>query len=296
MASINLLESTITISTSYSLNSGSRLARRVQASDLPPEMRQEFDLLCDEDFKMCTTTFLFDLAGAIFENQQGNPVVHYSHATDSTSWKSSFFGPDYSSQFLRDACPLIRSGNTHQFKHRSLLEYLYAVTVYDLINNASFPLLPNFVDHPLSRISLSDHQMTIKLLADRVPQDSSFKDRLIAMLEESKTFSTASMAASNAITILVKSGMRFNSADLRTIKIRGANLTEGEFDSADLRESDLTDVILDRCWLRNARFEGSSMKGARFGELPAVDLRGMPSASAYSRNTSNWPLATGMAG
>ncbi|KAF9089457.1 hypothetical protein BGX29_012043, partial [Mortierella sp. GBA35] len=184
--------------------------RRAQASDLPPEMRQGFNLLCDEDFKMCATTFLFDLAGAIFENQQGNPVVYYSHATDSTSWKSAFFGPDYSSQFLRDACPLIRSGNTHQFKHRSLLEYLYAVTVYDLINNASFPLLPNFVNHPLSRISLSDHQMTTKLLADRVPQDASFKDRLIAMLEESKTFSAANMAASNAITILVKSGMRFN--------------------------------------------------------------------------------------
>ncbi|OAQ31835.1 WD40 repeat-like protein [Linnemannia elongata AG-77] len=93
------------------------------------------------------------------------------------------------------------------------------------------------------------------------------------------------------MTILVRSGMRFNSADLRGIRIKGANLAGGEFDSADLRDADLTNVILDKCWLRQARLEGTRLRRARFGELPFINLSGMPSMSAFSTDGRLYAVA-----
>ncbi|KAG0195708.1 HIR complex subunit, partial [Mortierella sp. NVP41] len=134
-------------------------------------------------------------------------------------------------------------------------------------------------------MSISERPMAVQFLADRAQNSEPFRSWLIEMVRESRNnVGDNHTLAANAMTILVRSRMRFNSANLQGIKIRGANLTEGEFDSADLRESDLTDVILDRCWLRNARFEGSCMKGVKFGESASIALRGMPSASAYSQD------------
>ncbi|KAF8943055.1 hypothetical protein BGZ47_005832 [Haplosporangium gracile] len=103
--------------------------------------------------------------------------------------------------------------------------------------------------------------------------------------------------------------MRFNGADLRYIKIKGANLTGGEFDLADFRDADLTNVTFDKSWLREARLEGACLKGSKFGESPYSLLEDVPAVSAYSLdgslcavalehgsltvyNTSNWTPAS----
>ncbi len=53
----------------------------------------------------------------------GNPVVDYSLFKDKGSCKDTFFGREEENQLLRDAWPLIRSGNHYRFIHKSLLEY-----------------------------------------------------------------------------------------------------------------------------------------------------------------------------
>ncbi|KAF8943057.1 hypothetical protein BGZ47_005834 [Haplosporangium gracile] len=136
--------------------------------------------------------------------------------------------------------------------------------------------------HKLGLTNIAKCSMAVQFLADRVQNDQFFKEQLVETVRESKSSDgTEQTLAANAMTILVRSGMRFNSADLRGIRIKGANLTGGEFDAADLRDSDLTGTILDKCWLRQAGFQGAKLGGAQFGEKP-LDLHHVPNVAAYS--------------
>ncbi|KAG0280211.1 hypothetical protein BGZ96_001642 [Linnemannia gamsii] len=137
-------------------------------------------------------------------------------------------------------------------------------------------------DHALGFSDITNRSMTVQFLADRVQKSQYFKEQLVETVHESPNSDiNYQTLAANAITILVRSGMRFNSADLQGIKIKGANLTGGEFDSADLRNSNLTDVTFDKCWLRQARFEEAVLAGSKFGESPYIPLEDVSSASAY---------------
>ncbi|KAF9899269.1 hypothetical protein EC991_009216, partial [Linnemannia zychae] len=138
-------------------------------------------------------------------------------------------------------------------------------------------------DHRLALTTITKHAFVILLLAYRVRNSPDFKELLEETVRQSRNNpSTDQTLAANAMTILVRSGMRFNSADLQGIKIRGANLTGGEFDSADLRNADLRNTILDKCCLRGARLEGAKLDGAEFGVLPYVDLSTIESISPES--------------
>ncbi|KAF9934472.1 hypothetical protein FBU30_001965 [Linnemannia zychae] len=122
-------------------------------------------------------------------------------------------------------------------------------------------------DHPLGVMSISSLSMIIQFLADRVQKSSLFKEQLIETVRNSRTKDSDDQTlAANAMTILVRSGMTFNGADLSGIKIKGANLTGGKFYSADFCNSDLRDVIFDRDWSDHARFEGAKMSGIQFGK------------------------------
>ncbi|KAG0376359.1 hypothetical protein BGX24_007872 [Mortierella sp. AD032] len=148
-------------------------------------------------------------------------------------------------------------------------------------------------DNKLGTPNIAERSMVVQVLADRVRNNPEFKERLMERVRESAnnpSNSTDHILAANAMTILVRSGVRFNSADLRGIKIKGANLTGGDFDSADLRDSDLRDVIFDKCWLRKARLEGAQLKGARFGES-LLELQDIPITSAYSRDGKHFAVA-----
>ncbi|KAF9110772.1 hypothetical protein BGW39_004592, partial [Mortierella sp. 14UC] len=119
-------------------------------------------------------------------------------------------------------------------------------------------------DHKLSVTNIAKRSMAIQFLADRVQDNTVFMKQLVETVRESRNNVNGAdqTLAANAMTILVRSGMRFNSADLQGIRIQGANLTGGEFDSADLRNADLRNTILDKCCLRNARLEGAKLDAA----------------------------------
>ncbi|KAG0350371.1 hypothetical protein BGX24_008162, partial [Mortierella sp. AD032] len=84
---------------------------------------------------------------------------------------------------------------------------------------------PSIVDHPLSWRSLVAEPSILEFLSDRVQQEPAFKDKLLAIVEQSKVNKEIRKAAANAITILVRAGVRFNKTDLRGIQIPGADLS-----------------------------------------------------------------------
>ncbi|KAG0063574.1 WD_REPEATS_REGION domain-containing protein, partial [Linnemannia elongata] len=126
--------------------------RRLQSNTLTTADRIVFNELLDMGFVSKSIDYSTRLALAIFEQHGGNPIVQYVH--DKDSWKTQFFGQDAQVRLLRDSSPLTRTGNLHQFLHRSMLEYFFSRAIFDPSSHGgddestpqTNPVLPD--DHP----------------------------------------------------------------------------------------------------------------------------------------------------
>ncbi|KAF9128900.1 hypothetical protein BG015_004273, partial [Linnemannia schmuckeri] len=144
-----------------------------------------------------------------------------------------------------------------------------AVFTHQAGNPFGVPPSPS-VDHALNKRSLVQETSILQFLSELVQQDTMFEDQLHQFLELSKTDAQVSKAATNAMTILVKAGVRFKGKDLHGIRIPGADLTGGQFDSASLKGADLSRTNLARAWLQYADLDGAQLTGSIFGELEFI--------------------------
>ncbi|KAF9127054.1 WD_REPEATS_REGION domain-containing protein [Mortierella sp. 14UC] len=254
--------------------------RRLQEHRLRDVKLDALEILLADGFERNGILFQKELALAIFREQEGRPIVDYSHKRDWMTWKAQFFGLDPDRSLLRDSSLLSRVGNQYRFVHRSILKYFFSCTIWDTTRHAVefapeafLDATGNYLsirDHPLSQRNLVPEPSIIQFLAERVQALPCFKQQLHGYIELSKLDPQASQAAANAITILIRAGVRFNGADMRGIRIPGADLTAEQFDSAQLQDSDLTGVNLTKTWLREADFSRAKMGGSLFGELPCL--------------------------
>ncbi|KAG9063964.1 hypothetical protein KI688_004078 [Linnemannia hyalina] len=265
---------------------------RLEASPLSSEERLELDMLIEDNFLYHGIHYQKDLATAIFIDHAGNPVVKYTHLRDKNTWKAAFFNPNGQAKLLRESSTVKRSGAFFRFLHRSLLEYFYSRTIYDPLDYGEEAVdgLDEREPGPdlmtcLSQLNIITEPSIVQFLAERVPQNPSFRQQLLDAVEESKVNATTEavkIAAMTAITILVKAGVTFHGADLRGVKIPGADLSGGQFDYAQFQGADLTGVNLSRSWLREADLSGAKTDGVQFGELPYLELGDTVRACAYS--------------
>ncbi|KAF9909822.1 hypothetical protein EC991_007993 [Linnemannia zychae] len=259
---------------------------RLESSILSDSERSEFYLILDDadGFEYHSIRFQKNLAAAIFKEQDGQPVVSYTQVYGETTWKSSFFSSDAHTKLLRESSTLTRSGDFFRFIHRSLQEYFYSRMVYDPLDYDPDSDRPPTADPKvaLSQRNFVSEPSVLQFLAERVEMDASFKAQLLSALEDSKKDSKAGVAASNAISILVKAEERFNGIDLRGIRIPGADLCRGEFDSVDMEGADLTNINLTKTWLRQANLSKARMDGVQFGELPYLAFDDIVTSIAFS--------------
>ncbi|KAG9063959.1 hypothetical protein KI688_004073 [Linnemannia hyalina] len=265
---------------------------RIQPNKLSQKELEAYKPM-ENDFIGYGVDYLLRLAAAIFKKQGGNPVVQYVHRQDKDSWKAEFFGTDPEATLLREASPLTRTDNQFRFVHRSVLEYLLSRVIYNPVDTVEEGMDPESEiapptalssngNNPLFQKNLLGEPSIIQFLCDRVKSTPDFEQQLRAVIDLSKSDETATIAAINAITILVRADVAFHGADLRGVKIPGADLSGGQFDYAQFQGADLTDVNLSRSWLRGADLSGAQMDGVQFGELPYLELEKDVIACAYS--------------
>ncbi|KAF8979920.1 hypothetical protein BGZ46_004838 [Entomortierella lignicola] len=268
-------------------------------------------------------TYLKEFATAIFDNQGGNPVISYSGFYDRKTWKEEFFDQIDGKNLLLGAMPLICSGTQYRFIHRSILDYGLTLAIFDpnacedynkpslssfrhgssdLIQSiecttsgekSSIVSLQTILDSPLGRKSYVKESSILEFLVERAQQQPVFMERLHAVIEGSKVDETTRIAATNAITTLVKAGVQFNGADLRGIRIPGADLSNGSFDSAQLEGADLRKVNLRGIWLQNADLSRAQISGVQFGELPFIQGDDSFNFCTYSPNGETLAMASG---
>ena len=286
--------------------------KRLGEKGMSSRTRETFEKLSAEGFTLNGIEYLKMFAVAIYKEQGGQPVVKYSQLIDRGSWKEAFFNCR-EMQLLHEACPLTRNGNQHRFIHRSLLEYSLARAVFDPQDKENRTALEPIVtrrgsvsstlsveihdneegvatnaerepdsDSPLVwKRFVNDHSL-LQFLEERVQQEQVFKDQLIAYIEHSKKDTKWRIAAANAITILVRAGVQFIGTDLRGIRIPGADLSYGVFDSVHLQEANMRKVNLRGAWLRQTDLSRADMTSVQFGELPYLTLNGGVWSCAFS--------------
>jgi len=287
--------------------------KRLGEKNLSPQARAAYESLSEEGFTPSGMDFLKKLCVAIYREQGGQPIVRYSRYKDEGSWKTAFFSREDEKHLLREACPLTRNGNQHRFIHRSLLEYGLALAVFDpqdlkevsvpepmlsrrgstssevsfilhdTMEDATVPsrLEPD-INSPLAWRSFVKDSSVLQFLEERVHQEPVFKQLLLDYIEQSKTDKKWRTAASNSITVLVRAGMQFNHADLRGIRIPGASLSYGVFESAQLQGADLRHVNLRGAWLSKADLSNAHMTDVQLGELPFLTHNSEVISSNYS--------------
>ncbi|KAF8962801.1 hypothetical protein BGZ46_001109 [Entomortierella lignicola] len=284
-----------------------RLVGQNARNAMAPDCATYFSEIQGEDFVHLGVEFSKDLAYAMFKEQDGQNSVQYSSVMDEGTWKTKFFGTSVKARLFRESIQVVcrsnadgsakshkenilaRKRNAYEFTHRSLLEYFYSRLVFDPAwNPREFDLTAclgavdnpkSLGSHPLAQMNLVPEASVIQFLVERAQQIPRFESLLRAIVERSKRNTSIGYAAANAMTILIRAGVDFNGADLKSIRIPGADLTGGHFDSADFNGTDLIGVNFTRAWLRQADFSRAQMDKVQFGERPHLNLPDLLSCS-----------------
>ncbi|GJJ77599.1 hypothetical protein EMPS_09958 [Entomortierella parvispora] len=272
-----------------------------QISKMDPDDRHAF---CDikDDFVHAGIDYMKRLVAAIFKHQELKDAVEYASSVGAPKWKKKFFSEDPKAKLCRVASPLDRSGSLYIFSHRSMFEYFFSRLIFEPKTSPSgldveqkdnqdcLNLTECFdskkkhlsiAKHPFGKLDLVSEPSILHFLVERVSQSAIFKEQLFQIISLSKAKPRVGRAAANAISILVKAGVHFNGFDLKGIQIRGADLSEGQFDSVQLQDADLRDVSLQGTWLRQANFRDAKMNGVNFG-VKICPLTGELHSSAIS--------------
>ncbi|KAG9064908.1 hypothetical protein KI688_003170 [Linnemannia hyalina] len=211
--------------------------QRLQASVLSSVDRETLNWLLDVDFISKGIDYSTGLATAMFDIQDGIPVVKYVHVNDKGSWRGGFFGPQPIVRLLRESSPLTRAGTSHRFLPRSLQGYFFSLAIFDPRNRGSQDEFDPFSrrnsstaqllnpNNPLFKHNLVIEPFIIDFLCERVKQIPDFQEQLPSIIHQSTANNSTARGASNAMTVLVKAGVHFNCADLQVARIPHAGIT-----------------------------------------------------------------------
>ncbi len=276
-----------------------RSQQRLSQIQLNPEEVREFRSLERKGFSERGVGFSKKLALEMY--RVGEVTVTYSAKSDdpweeptievSHDWRKRLLGDENAMTVLmRLNAPLISQGDQHRFIHKTLQDYFVARALWEEFDVHKKMGLTSW----LNRLDIANDPAVLQFLAERVRQEPELKSHLLSVLEQSKGEGGVQFerGVANAITTLVRAGIPFIRADLKGIRIPGADLSYGMFDSAQLQKADLTGAKLDKSWLRQANLSEAQMAGVQFGEWPSLQEESGVFAATYSPDGNRF--ATGL--
>lgn len=182
-----------------------------------------------------------------------------------------FFENDLQTAMIRSACPpwhpsiatYFRMSDNRRFKVHEKPK----VTQVRHIIKESAPVGKTPTGN-MHLCSIVNDVVVLRLFADIVKADSSFKKRLFDIIESSKENPEFALGAANAISILVFAKINFSGMDFKKIRVPGANLQgmiayKTQFDHADLSGCNLKNA-----YLAEACFDGTNLLEVQWGEIP----------------------------
>ncbi len=291
-----------------------RSLARLDGISLTEAQKIAFYRLKEEGFIEHSQTFNSDFALAMSKAKttvaEYTPIARKGMPRD-TQYEPFLSSQDEAKNLLRFSALLTRQQQQYRFIHKSIQDYLVARAVWEELenftelasSNHSTPL--NWVEqlrvlwetlNPsvevkaaafLNTFNVVEDLAIQRFLVERVQQNGGLLKPLLAWIKASTSQNSVSIAAANAITILVQAGVQFNELDLKGIQIPGADLSFGVFDSAQLQGADLSQVNFRNSWLRHADLSAAKMAGVRFGEWAYLKEKSEVYSCAYSPDGKN---------
>ncbi|BBE09758.1 hypothetical protein MCB1EB_1597 [Mycoavidus cysteinexigens] len=266
-----------------------------QILEVGSKERKEFKDLEREGFAGFGVDFSKELALEMY--QAGEVITHYQAVTHAR-WKKNntsteadwhkrlLSNEDTTTVLMRLNAPLIcqdRPNNLskeYRFIHKSLRDYFVARGMWEEFSTDKKLEASSW----FNSLNIVKDPAVLQFLAERMQQERELKEYLLSVVEQSKGEDGAQFerGAANAITVLVRAGVQFNGEDLKGIRIPGADLSYGVFDSVQLQKADLSEVNLRGAWLRKANFNGTDLAGVQFNEKPSLYVSGMVYDCCYS--------------
>lgn len=135
------------------------------------------------------------------------------------------------------------------------------------------------------KLFVSDETL-IKFFAEIISEEPEYQDilRRIIYKTRSVTDEKSTIAAANAISILIAANLSFSSADLSNVRIKGANLRDGVFTGCDFSYSDLSGCNLSNCQLDDAFFNCTLMNDVEMGSTPVIKPKSEVFSGAFTRD------------
>ncbi len=263
----------------------------------------------EDEFIDHSQAFNTDFALALSEARTN--VAEYSAITrrgmpQDKQYETFLSTKDEEKNLLRFSALLIRQQKQYRFIHKSIQEYLVARAVWEELENFTefkssndteqlserepvrvlwesiAPSIEVDLAALLNRLNIVEDLAIQRFLVERVHQNRALVKPLLAWIKVSTMKDTVSIAAANAITILVKAGIQFIGVNLKGIQIPGADLSFGVFDSAQLQGANLSRVKFHASWLREVNLSNAQMTGVQFGEWPYLQEKSAVYSCAYS--------------
>ncbi|BBE08826.1 Myosin heavy-chain kinase [Mycoavidus cysteinexigens] len=203
---------------------------------------------------------------------------------------------DEEKNLLRFSALLIRQQQQYRFIHKSIQDYLVARAVweeleeftgFELSNRSEQlngredmralwevldPSIQVDLNALLNRLNVVEDLAVQLFLAERVQQNRALVKPLLAWIKASTSQDGTSMAAANAITILVRAEIYLSKLNLSKVNVRGADLSYGIFDQTCFKGANLSEVKFRNAWLRGANLAEANLEKVDFGELPSLEM------------------------
>ncbi len=205
--------------------------------------------------------------------------------------------------YIREACPLKRTGEEYSYIHKSAYEYFVAVRLWNALTEDTDTLVRFWNTRPLTE-ERAVIDFLVEFYQTNRPSGAFFqgekpylqaRKKLFQLIEDSKQQPTVAQAAANAITVLNSANVPFFGRDFCNIQVPGADLNNSICDYTNFSNADLSNVQLQAASLGNVNFQGAQMQGVNFGELPSLLLKDSANSCCYSKDGRLLAVAAGNA-
>ena len=223
--------------------------------NLPP--REAFEMFCE------------DVAWEMFQSTLSEVAYHASNSrphryaktrspSETNVWEQFFSDSNPEVIETRAGCPLRCHQHVYSFHHKSFLEYFIAKGLYNDLSLGEEDER-RFQDalHSLAITRwnvkyLTNEPAIIDFLAQIVQSHPRVLERLFEAVIASRDNPLLAIAASNAMSVLVRANFCLSHRDLSRIHIPNALLEGIIADHANFRGANLSHTTLSRAWLRGA--------------------------------------------
>ncbi len=254
------------------------------------EKQLAFDIL-SKKFDKNVVCFAKKFAVAMHRKQQKKVVTtEYKISTQEHDWSEELLKKllddgNVKNRLLLQSAPLIDLYDKYEFIHKSFQDYFVAYALWDGLST---------IDQSawINKLSVVKDPAVLDFLVELVQQDRGLIGQLIAWIKASKNevFKTA---AANALTILVRARVLLSGENFNQIHAPGADLSYGVFDHTKFEKADLRRAKLRGAWLREADFNGAKLADIEFGEKPALEFNEHVKACSLSSDGRWLAVGTG---